>query len=187
MKYFENFPKVQYVLEDNEGRKFPVDVSDIFIRFRILDKINKDPFAYYDYMFVDGDRPDTIADKYYGDPQYAWLVMLSNFFADFQYDFPVTQDILEDNIKAKYNITIEEATQTIIQYEIEDRIVVDEQTFINSTDPNKKALSIYDLEDRNNEDKRVVKLLSKKYLTEINKELRNKLSDIRNARETRRL
>lgn len=185
MKYFENFPKVDYPLEI-DGKTYKVSTTDLFIRFKFLDKIIADPFAFYDYLVKDGDRPDTIADTYYGSPEYAWLVMLSNFFSDFQYDFPVPDDVLYQNIETKYNMTIEEASQTLKQYELSDNIVVDVDTYTDTVDDGKIALSIFDFELRQNERKRKIKLLSKKYLNEANKELRDKLTIIKTARQQAR-
>ncbi len=70
------------------------------------------PTAIYDYVIKDGERPDTIANAYYGDSNFVWLIFLANDVVDPYYDWPLTQQQFKDFIIEKYG-SIEAAKLTV--------------------------------------------------------------------------
>jgi len=64
-------------------------VVDILRRFVIHVKIREKSAIFYNYDIQDGDRPDVIAHKYYGDSKYDWVVLLTNKMLDPNYDWPL--------------------------------------------------------------------------------------------------
>ena len=91
--YFSNIPSIQY------GSKI---ARNIIARPIIKDKILNSPTLIYDYTVADGQRPDQIADAYYGNVNFVWLVFLVNGIVDPYYDWPLTSGQFKDFIIDKY-------------------------------------------------------------------------------------
>ncbi len=73
MKYFNKHPIIDY--NGNSAR-------NILARAAINVPSINELTNYYPYTMKDGERADVIADKYYGHPDFAWLVWLSNTVVD---------------------------------------------------------------------------------------------------------
>lgn len=90
---------------------------DITRRTVIANTIQQDLFAYYPYELKSHQRPDTIADRYYQDPSYDWLVYLSNKVVDPYYSFPMDDKTFSNFINAKYQ-NLANAQQKILYWEM---------------------------------------------------------------------
>jgi hypothetical protein len=119
MEYFAQFPQILYTFDPNKV-EFS-SVVDIFARVKMLDDVLKNSLVYYEYSVQDGDTPEIIAHKYYGDSKRHWIVMFSNQIIDPYFDFPLTQANLERNIISKYGSLAN--SQTILHH-VEQRTVV---------------------------------------------------------------
>lgn len=176
--YFSNFPRVSY---KTHGVEF--NTVDLSVRFKIIEDILKNNNAYYDYYWKDEDRVDIVADKYYGDSRYAWLVMLSAQAYDWVYDLPLDEKTFDVYLKEKYNVERSaELHSHIHHYEDAGGVYIDYETYETLPDSYKKAVSIYEFEEDNNENKRAIKLISKKYLQQITREFNSRLQDVKNTR-----
>ena len=113
--YFSYFPSLVYTLDSNN-----IDIktlTNIFARSTFLKNIAENSSAYFKYSIKDSDTPEIIADKIYGDPFRAWIVLLFNNIVNPNYDWPLKSEPLDDYITTKYNQTIDEAKSTIHHYE----------------------------------------------------------------------
>ena len=73
-KYFSNFPEIQYTL--NTGKI--ITIKDFF-RKSIIERESVNSYIEYaKYEILDGERPDAIASKLYGDSQLHWTFFLVN-------------------------------------------------------------------------------------------------------------
>lgn len=152
--YFNNFSDLFYQFDVNGVPTLKV-VKDIThnVRFRkaILDEIT----LFDEYDIRDGETPEIIAAKYYGNPEYHWIVMLCNQRYDYINDFPKRTHTLEEYIAATY-----EDPYATHHYE-KDGYIVSETT------PGAYPVSNYEYEDRLNESKRRIKLISPTMLNQI--------------------
>jgi hypothetical protein len=84
-------------------------VTDIVTRIAIRQKYSNKLSMYYPYDMQEGDTPEIIAAKYYGDPERHWIVMLANDtinpFFDYSLDYPVFSKYLMDKYKNEGNST----------------------------------------------------------------------------------
>jgi hypothetical protein len=84
-------------------------VTDIVTRIAIRQKYSNKLSLYYPYDMQEGDTPEIIASKYYGDPERHWIVMLANDtinpFFDYALDYPVFSKYLMDKYKNEGNST----------------------------------------------------------------------------------
>ncbi len=75
MPHFKNFPYVLY----NFGNEIdPVVFQKLGTYVDIIDQFKDDITVYSDYTILDGERPDTLSYKIYGDIRYYWLFFYIN-------------------------------------------------------------------------------------------------------------
>lgn len=91
--YFKYFPITTY-----NGMR----VTDISKRFRILETLETDPFAYYPYTVKENEKPEDVANLYYGDVSLTWAVLLANNIIDVDSDWPMNQFDFEYYVANKY-------------------------------------------------------------------------------------
>jgi hypothetical protein len=99
-KYFNYFPKTFYT-SNNEVNGVEA-VTNIIARFAFDSQLKENSSAFYPYQVQDSDTPEIIADKYYGNVEYHWVVLLFNNIIDPQFDWPLKSDTLIDYIDKKY-------------------------------------------------------------------------------------
>jgi len=100
-KYFQYFPKTFYTSNNNV---VGVDaVTNIITRFAFDSQLKENSVAFYPYQVQDSDTPEIVADKYYGDSEYHWVVLLFNDILDPQFDWPLSQNNIIEYINKKYS------------------------------------------------------------------------------------
>ena len=135
--YFSLVPNILY---DEKPIQYPFSESDVvtaknfFRRYKINDDIFSNVVIFQKYAIKDGERPDQLADKAYGNQFYDWVVLLVNNMVNAQYDWPMTNyqvyKVLEDKYDDPYGTIHHYETYKIAQYP--DGLTVDE-TFYNGT------------------------------------------------------
>lgn len=115
MSYFRNFPVLQYVF-GNEN--YSVAFNKVGTYIDLVDQL-KDDAAFYTYYNVrEGDRPDQVANKLYGNPEYHWTFSLLN--DDIRRDgWPLTEKVVKEKAEHDYP---EETVTT--RAEINDRFLI---------------------------------------------------------------
>ena len=104
--YFSYIPNIAY---EERPLKYPFSVADtviaknFFKRFKLNDEIFDYVVYFNKYSIVDGERPDMIAQKLYGDPFFDWVILLTNNMVNVQYDWPKTNYELYKILESEYN------------------------------------------------------------------------------------
>lgn len=114
--YFSYFPKVLYTLEDDNTNNQLV--VNIFARSVFLKEVADNAAVQYEYIIEDGETPEIIADKLYGDVNRNWIVLLFNRITNPYYEWPLVEEALHAMIETKYGMTIYEAQDTLHHYEL---------------------------------------------------------------------
>lgn len=185
-KYFRYFPTT---VNDLTQTGEQIEVTNILKRFAFRPEIGKNDSVFYDYVVQDGDRPDTIAEKYYGDSRHAWIVLHFNNIHDPIFDWPLFGKNFEDFIDGKYGSastaqsTVHEyrkiLTQRSIRYDgsiVPEKYVVVDETTYNATSPAlKRLITKYDYEMELNEERGKIKLLDERYLADCLAEVKTVL------------
>ena len=187
-EYFSYFPTTQHDLT-NVGQT--IDATNILRRFIIRNKLQERVDVFYEYTLHSGDRPDVVAEKYYGDANLAWLVLHFNNITDPSFDYPLFDKDLENFIKQKYG-SIPRAQSLVHEYRqiIRDKskridgsvidkkyIVVDQTTYNSLSESNRELITKYQWEIDKNEKKRNIKLLDKRYVNQVKGEVEVILKD----------
>jgi hypothetical protein len=115
-------------------------ITDLTARAAIRQKYSDRLSIYYPYALQEGDTPEIIAAKYYGDPERHWIVMLANDtinpFFDFALDYQVFDRYLNDKYKNEANSVNQWADSTwrgqwnTNQYFVANTVIVSNTAFI---------------------------------------------------------
>ena len=103
--YFSLLPNIEY---DEKPISYPFSESDFvtaknfFRRYKINDDIFSYAVFFSKYAIEDGERPDTLAKKAYGDEFFDWVILLTNNMVNAQYDWPLTNSQVSKVLEAEY-------------------------------------------------------------------------------------
>jgi len=98
-KYFSYFPKTVYTLDSSNADA----VTSIVSRFAFESSFRNNTAVYYEYNIQDSDTPEIIANKFYGDSEKHWVVLMLNQIVDPQFDWPLDQRTIISFINEKYS------------------------------------------------------------------------------------
>lgn len=154
--YYDNFSTIYYEFIIN-GKPVLKTVKDITTNVRIRKEILSQITLYDEYDIQEGDTPDIIAAKYYGSSEYHWIVMLANERFNYLEDFPLSYHMFEMHVNDKYG----DQVYATHHYENANKLTV------NSNYPGAYLVSNYEYEERLNEKKRRIKLISPSMLATI--------------------
>lgn len=193
--YFSLIPDIQY---DKKPISYPFSESDFistknfFRRYQVNPDLFDYAVFYKKYSVQDGEKIEEIANRYYGDPFYDWVIILTNNFINPQFSFPVNSETLRSIVEEKYGQ--DEAYSGIHHYEtirtlagfkqddqeivaLEGGLIVDQEfyssqfTYWNGLDyttvPGSSVCNIvtnYEYEVSLNEKKREIFILREQYL-----------------------
>lgn len=135
---------------------------------------------YFPYLVKEGERPEDIAEEYYGSTSYFWLILLTNNVRNIYEDWPKTNDVLNLYIEEKYG-SVEYALRTVHHYEDSLGNYINASIDVVEQDPNidywdgteNKKISIYEYEVDINDKKRIINLIRSDYKQQILKEFQN--------------
>tara|TARA_B100000900_G_scaffold397898_1_gene398723 strand:- start:42 stop:677 length:636 start_codon:yes stop_codon:yes gene_type:complete len=104
--YFSYIPDIAY---EERPLKYPFSLAEsviaknFFKRFKLNDKVFNYVVYFNKYSITDGERPDMLAQKLYGDPYFDWVILLTNNMVNVQYDWPKTNYELYKILESEYN------------------------------------------------------------------------------------
>lgn len=135
--YFSIVPNISY---DEKPISYPFSESDyvtaknFFRRYRLSEDIFSNAVFFKKYSIVEGERPDSVANKAYGNPFYDWIILLTNNLVNVQYDWPKSNyeiyKIAESEYDDPYGTIHHYETDTIGPYKSGQRV---DETFYNKT------------------------------------------------------
>lgn len=165
MFYFEQFPKIAYdVLGTNDFKLTP----DIFRRVKTRSKILNNVVLLDDYDIQEGDSPETVAFKAYGDAKYFFVVCLVNNIVNRYYDWPLDEYNFQQFVKDKYDnaesIHHYEKIQSSGKLKGDGPSDYSHMVEVNSTELGAGAVSNIEYERRLQDKKRTIKMLEPQYL-----------------------
>ena len=97
--YFERFPTYEYDLKNNDQRTL---ITDLLRRVNLRSNVSANTLVFDEYTVADGEQPDTVASKYYGNSMYHWVVVTVNNIQS-RYDWPLDQVALSNYVNDKYS------------------------------------------------------------------------------------
>jgi hypothetical protein len=112
MYYFKTLPKI--ITPDQNG--YPILMTNLLARASIVRELLNNTMQFYEYALQEGDTPEIVADKYYGDPFKYWIVLFSNQILDPVWEWPMSYATFLQYIDSKYATEAEAAGKTPFEY-----------------------------------------------------------------------
>lgn len=100
--YFSKFPYVEYTLNSKNNETKTVLVRNLLRRIGLSEELKSGRSVFIEYDIKDGERPEHIAERVYGDVEYHWLVLLTNDVVDPYHGWCKSGDVLQEYINKKY-------------------------------------------------------------------------------------
>ena len=116
--YFDKFPLIRYQISGVKYSSFQT-IRNLLFRTSIIREALSNSSSYVRYIIRDGDTPEILASKIYGDPQAHWMILYANDMIDAQYDWPMTSTVFSKYIADKYRSQAEDDRgETLEDYEV---------------------------------------------------------------------
>ena len=179
MSFFNRFPMLVYDVKNNDNYKL---LPDILRRVKLRTAIRGSSMLFDTYDVREGERPEDIAFKWFGDAQLHWVILMTNNVTDRYYDWPMNGVQFQEFLTDKYGAGSEDA---IHHYEIpksSGRLTAQGPTDyshlveVNSDTDNASSISNREYEERQQDKKRSIRLLDKRYLNDFIEEFNSLIS-----------
>ena len=160
--YFDTFPVIPY---DSVGDYDFKEVTNILRRVRLRAKVKTNTLLFDTYDVKEGETPEMIADKLYGDPELHWVVLMVNDITDRFHQWPMNFSQFNQYIADKYDDVngihhyevAQESGDTSIKIWVENDS--DTNAYSGAT-----AITNYEYEQSEQDRKRKIRLLDVRYL-----------------------
>ena len=162
--YFSQFPLMAYDVKGNNIWKL---VPDILRRVKLRANIRNGMFIFDNYDVKEGETPEIIAFKWFGDTEFHWVILMTNNITDRYYQWPLSQPQFHIHLEDKYGVGNIDATH---HYEIsqssgktssrDNSHLVE----VNSDASGATAVTNREYEQREQDEIRQIRLLQPKYL-----------------------
>lgn len=168
--YFKTVPKIRYPWTDDKGNIRTAIMPDIFRRVQ-LDKFFENRMLLNDYFITDGETPEIVAHKIYGNVEYHWVVLIANNIVDVEREWPLASRDLVKYVKDKYGENNSSDVHHYVDSTNKDLIVDWDAGKLASSEITE--ITNYNYELDKNEKKRQIFLLDKRYLRDLIQQYKN--------------
>ena len=106
MGYFRELPDVEYqsFLSDAISSKDYLTVKNLFRRNKLRDDLQSSFTLFNKYEIVEGARPDTVAEEFYGSAELDWVVLITAGILNVRDEWPLSNYELYQYAEKKYGI-----------------------------------------------------------------------------------
>ena len=180
MSYFSKFPLFVYDVKNNSNYKL---LPDILRRVKLRATIKSGGMLFDKYDVKEGEKPEDVAYKWFGDAELHWVILMTNNITDRYYEWLMNQAQFAEFLTDKYGAGSEDA---IHHYEItksSGRTTAkgpndySHKVEVNSDTDNASSISNREYEEREQDKKRSIRLLDKRYLSAFIEEFNNLVSE----------
>ena len=164
MAYFDRFPLMAYDVKGNEQYKL---LPNILKRVKLRSGIRSGTLLFDNYDVTDGERPEDIAFKLYGDPELHWVVLMTNNITDRYYQWPLSAPQFEEHLTDKYGAGSEDAVHHYEKTQDSGPTSSRDSSHLvecNSDDGDPSIISNRDYEYRKQDEYRQIRLLDPRFL-----------------------
>ena len=102
--YFRQVPNFEYVSRIAESKNISdyIQVKNFFKKGSLRPDIFQELAFFEKYQIQGNDRPDNVAEDFYGESTLDWVILLSNNIINIQSEWPLLQDDLDRYLVEKY-------------------------------------------------------------------------------------
>ena len=167
MTYFSRFPLMAYRIKEGDPLKL---MPQIIKRVKLRQNIKNGLLIFDKYNVKQGEKPEDVAFKWFGDAEYRWLILMTNNVTDRYYQWPMTQPQFEEFLTDKYGAGSEdgihhyEITQASGRQSGQGAADFSHKVEVNSDEEGAVSISNRQYEERLQEHYSQIRLLDTKYL-----------------------
>ena len=173
--YFKSFPVIPY---DSVGDLQFKDVTNLLRRVGLRAKLKSNTSLYDTYDVKEGETPEMIAFKLYGDSELHWIVLMINDITDRYHQWPMNFSQFNEYLNDKYSnpdgIHHYETTQTSGDTKVKIEVVndVDEDAYTGLT-----PITNREYEESEQDAKRNIRLLDPSFVDQFVDEYKKLISE----------
>ena len=168
MSYFNKFPMMVYDMKNNGNYKL---LPDILRRVKQRNVSASGQFIFDTYDVRNGEKPEDIAYKWFGDAQLHWVILMTNDVTDRYYQWPMNDAQFEEFIADKYSNpdavhhyeVTKDSGNTTGQGPNDYSHLVE----VNSDTDNATSVSNREYEERVQDNNRSIRLLNQRFLSDF--------------------
>ena len=173
--YFNTFPIIPY---DSIGDYNFKEVTNILRRVKLRAKVKTNVMLFDTYDVKEGETPEMIADKLYGNPELHWVVLMVNDITDRFHQWPMNFSQFNQYVADKYDDVngihhyevAQESGDTSIKIWVENDS--DTNAYSGAT-----AITNYEYEQSEQDRKRKIRLLDVQYLGLFTSEFEKRIKE----------
>jgi hypothetical protein len=168
MTYFAKFP---LYLTRKTGN-INVIMTDLFRRMGVGGRFNDVSVVLLPYLVKDGETPPMVANAFYGNPFYHWVVLHVNEIVNVNTEWPIPNNSVSSLVDEKISQGIYTGRNDVHHWvDATNGYTVD----YSITNPNLYSVSNYEYEEQLNDKKRNIRILDPKFLAQVVREFETKI------------
>ena len=165
--YFQNFPVIYY-----KGK----DVTNLLRRVGVRTKAKTNMVMFETYDVKEGETPEMIADKLYGDSTLHWVVLMVNNIVDRYHEWPMAGNQFLDYVNEKYSNPSATHHYEIAQSSGDTSVKINIGT--DNTDyPTATAITNFEFEQTDQDNKRKIRLLDPRFIDDFVSEFKDLMKE----------
>ena len=173
MYFDDNFPVIPY---DSVGDFKFKDVTNLLRRVALRAKVKTSTLLYDTYDIKNGETPESLADKLYGDSEYHWIILLVNDITDRYHEWPMSEAQFSQYLKDKYSNPDAVHHYEISQESGDTDIKINIGTS-NADYPTATLITNYEHEQKLQDDRRKIRLLDPSFISQFVTEYKSLMSE----------
>ena len=170
MSYFDKFPLIVYDIKgDNKFKLLP----DILRRVKLRSNLQEGAVLFDKYDVKEGENPEDVAFKWFGSADLHWVILLTNNVTDRYYDWPLSQPDFAEFLTDKYGAGNEDSAHHYELVRSSGKTTssgpsdYSHRVEVNSDETGAITVTNREYEERLQDQKRQIKLLSKSFLADF--------------------
>jgi hypothetical protein len=175
--YFNAFPIIPY---DSIGEYDFKDVTNLLRRIKLRTKVKTNVMLFDTYDVKEGETPEMIADKLYGNPELHWVVLMVNDITDRFHQWPMNTSQFNQYVADKYdNVSgihhyeiAQDSGDTTIKIWVENDADTNAYTSTAIT-----PITNYEYEQNEQDRKRQIQLLDPDYISLFRNEFNDRMKE----------
>ena len=164
MSYFDRFPLMAYDMKGNQQYKL---LPNLLRRVKLRSGLRSSAFLFDKYDVKDGEKPEDVAFKWFGDAELHWVILMTNNITDRYYQWPLSQPQFQEHIADKYGAGNEDAVHHYEKTQDSGPTSSRDNSHLvecNEDDENPAIITNRQYEQRKQDEYRQIQLLDKRFL-----------------------
>ena len=171
--YFNNFPLIQF--SSVKGGE-PKIVTNLLRRVALRAKVKENTMMFDTYDVREGETPEMIAHKLYGDAELHWIVCMTNNIVNRFHDWPMNTNQFLSYVRDKYDNPNDVHHYEISHTSGDTTLKIDVGTS-NADYPTATAVTNLEFEEEEQNKKRQIRLLDPAFVPQIVEEFQGMINE----------